>query len=211
MKNSLSLLARLKYGRSSLTASRQRLFNKLKKNDIAIDCGANVGSITKMMAKNRATVYAFEPNPYAYKILKEKFGNDPNIYCINKGVLDREDSFPLYFHENSDLDEVHWSTGSSLLKNKKNIKCDKFTLVETVDLSEFIKNLSSRVALCKLDVEGVEVEIINKLIDTGVIKKIDLLLVETHDHKIPELREKTDQLRDRIKKEQIKNIDLTWI
>jgi len=80
-----------------------------------------------------------------------------------------------------------------------------------VDLATFISQLGSRIALCKLDVEGVEVEIINNLIDTKAIDHIDLLLVETHDHKIPKLKESTDLLRERIRKRGIKNINLNWI
>lgn len=187
------------------------IISSLRERDIAIDCGANVGLITEKMIKQGAIVYAFEPNPFAFQKLEEKFKNNPSVFCFNKGVWDHEASIPLYFHELSDEDEVHWSTGSSLLDYKGNIKKDKYVIVDTVDLSKFIQNIGGKIALCKLDVEGVEVEIINKIIDTGVIHQIDLLVVETHDHKIIQLKEKTDLLRERIKKEHISNINLNWI
>lgn len=42
------------------------LFKRLHHGDFAIDCGANVGEVTRKMAKNGAMVYAFEPNPHAF-------------------------------------------------------------------------------------------------------------------------------------------------
>ena len=44
----------------------------LQAHDIAIDCGANVGKITQFLAQQQATIYAFEPNPYAFQVLKDK-------------------------------------------------------------------------------------------------------------------------------------------
>lgn len=43
----------------------------------------------------------------------------------------------LYLHENSD-DEVLWTTASSLLDFKENIRNDKYVDVQVADLSEFI-------------------------------------------------------------------------
>jgi len=41
-------------------------------------------------------------------------------------------------------------------------------IVDTVDPTKFILNIGGKIALCKLDIKGVEVEIINKINDTGV-------------------------------------------
>ena len=92
-------------------AQEQLLSIKLGKDDVAIDCGANVGSITELLSKSGATVYSFEPNPYAFKVLQDKFSNIQNVHCLQEGVSDKESVMKLYLHENSDEDEVHWSTG----------------------------------------------------------------------------------------------------
>ena len=150
---------------------------------IGIDCGANVGGITENILKECDEVYAFEPNPHAFKALQDKFKNNLNVTCFNKAVLDRNDTVKLYFHENSDQNEVHWSTGSSLLEFKGNVSKDKFSEVEAVDLCEFIDSLNSKIEILKIDVEGVEYEIINKLIDTGLIYNIAKVFVELHAKK----------------------------
>jgi len=191
--------------------ARKQLFSiKLGKTDIAIDCGANVGNITQHLCKSGATVYCFEPNPYAFKVLEDRFSNMQNVHCIQKGVSDKESMMKLYLHENSDKDEVHWSTGSSLLSCKGNVLNDKYVEVEIIDLTEFVDSLNHRVRILKMDVEGVECAILNKFISSGVIDKIDYAFVETHDHKIPELKEETDAIRELIKQKRIKNINLDW-
>ncbi|MFC1736203.1 FkbM family methyltransferase [Candidatus Hydrogenedentota bacterium] len=192
-------------------AQNKLLSVKLKKTDIAIDCGANVGGITRHLCKSRATVYSFEPNPHAFKVLHERFSSMQNVHCIQKGVSAEKGQMKLYFHENSDEDEVFWSSGSSLLDFKGNVRTDKYEEVEIIDLCEFIESLDSRVRILKIDVEGVECKILRKLINTGTIHKIDYAFVETHDHKIPELKAETDTLRELIRERGLENIDLDWI
>jgi FkbM family methyltransferase len=192
------------------TSQKKLLSIKLKKSDIAIDCGANVGNITQFLGRSGAIVYCFEPNPYAFEVLQAKFSNTQNIHCIPKGVGDKNSKMKLYLHENSGNDEVYWSTGSSLLNFKSNVLADKYVEIDVVDLCEFIESLNHRVKILKMDVEGVECAILEKMIVSGVIDKIDHVFVETHDHKIPELAAETNHIRDLIKQMNIKNIDLNW-
>ena len=62
-----------------------------------------------------------------------------------------------------------------------------------------------------MDVEGVECQIIKKLINTGIIAKIDYFFVEVHDRSIPELKQETEEIRELIKKKRISNVNLNWI
>lgn len=179
--------------------------------DTAIDCGANVGKVTARMARTGAVVYAFEPNPYAYGVLRQRMKRFPDVHCINRGVLDRDGVMRLYLHENAGEDQVHWSTGSSLLEFKGNFNPETYVEIEVVDLTRFIVELDRFIEVIKMDVEGVECQIVNKLIDTGLVERIGLLLVETHEGKIPELIEPTERLRRRIAKEGLTNIRLDWV
>lgn len=191
--------------------ARRHFFSiKLKKPDIAIDCGANVGDITQHLCKSGATVYSFEPNPYAFDILQNRYSNMRNVHCIQKGVSDKNCKMKLFFHENSDKDEIYWSTGSSLLDFKSNVLADKYVEVEIIDLCEFIESINHRIKILKIDVEGVECRILKKIIATDIVKNIDNIFVETHDHKIPELISETNKIRELINEKGIKNINLNW-
>ena len=191
-------------------AERQFRAIPLGPGDIAIDCGANVGEITDHLARAGATVYAFEPNPFAFEALTRRFAGRANVHCLPRAVSHAAGTARLYFHEHSGQDEVQWSTGSSLLDFKGNVLKDKFVDVDTVDLAAFITSLGARVKVLKIDVEGVEVPIVRALIDTGAIDQVDHVFVETHEHKIPELRADTDALRALIRERGITHINLDW-
>lgn len=210
----MSFLTKLFNKNSNVVEKLSSLSNviQLSPNSIALDLGANVGKITQQMADSGATVYAFEPNPFAFERLQQRFKDNPKVTCLNKAVLDKETTIPLYFHEFSDQDEITWSVGSSLLDYKKNVLKGKKVDVQAVDLAEFIKSLEKPIDLIKMDIEGVECKVINHLIDSGMMDKIKLMLVETHDHKIPELKEETDALRSRINELGLeKKINLNWV
>jgi len=191
-------------------ARRALLSVKLSAGDIAIDCGANVGEITKLLARRGSTVYAFEPNSYAFGVLKERFSHVPGVHCLPMAVGAANGRMKLYLHERSDEDEVYWSTGSSLLEFKGNVLEEKYQEVEVVDLCAFIESLDRQVRILKMDIEGVECAIMRRLIDSGLVERIDYIFVETHDHKIPELRAETDALKEQIVKAGIANISLSW-
>jgi FkbM family methyltransferase len=190
-------------------ARRSLLAVPLTAGDVAIDCGANVGEITAHLARSGATVYAFEPNPHAFAVLQARFAQRPNVRCLPQAVLDFNGVQRLFFHEHSDQDEVHWSTGSSLLDYKRNVLKHKFVDVAVVDLSEFIASLGGRVKLLKIDVEGVEAAILTKLIATGTIHRIDHVYVETHQ-RVPELTAGIDELRRLVREQQLTHINLDW-
>jgi FkbM family methyltransferase len=190
--------------------SSDRFMGQLRRGDVAIDAGANVGWVTESMLNHGAVVYAFEPNPFAFDILRNKFIGNPSVHCMNKGVYDRDAVLPLYLHENSDEDEVQWSQGTSLLPFKSNVRKDKQVNVELVDLAAFIRGLGNRVKLLKIDIEGAEYEVLTHVIKTGAIDMVDTVIAETHADRIPELRDKHNELLSLIEDRGLDNIHLDW-
>lgn len=197
---------------SKYSSRSKQAFKNIQPGDVCIDCGANVGLVTLEMLKKGAVVHAFEPNIYAYEKLQERtkeYGSSCKIY--NAGVWDRQDKMKLYLHEWSDQDQVKWSTGSSFVQEKENVRSDKYTEVDVIRLSDFIRNLNTRVKMLKIDIEGAEYETVTDLIETGVYQNIDKIYVETHAHKIKALEKRDMDLRDLIKKRGIKTINLDWL
>ncbi len=210
MKKAFQILKnRIRRSLTSLMFSRY--IRKLGPGDIAIDCGANVGEITVKLAKTGASVYAFEPNPYAFGKLQDKTRGLQNVVCLNKGVWDRNTTTRLYFHREAGKNQEFWSFASSIFQTKSNVDPDHFIDTEMIDLAEFISHLNKPVSLLKIDIEGAECEVLEKILLTGIHKKIKLTLVETHDRKIPGLQEKTNRIRSRIKELDINNIKLSWL
>jgi FkbM family methyltransferase len=186
-----------------------KVFSLLSPGKLAIDCGANIGSVTRAMARPGVTVYAFEPDPRAFEMLQSNFKENPNIILINKAVSDHYGTTKIYFNNRYSEDPIKWSTGTTLIVDKPHVDKDNFDFVETIDLADFVKKLDKPVTLLKMDIEGEEIKVLNKLIDSGVISKINKVLVETHE-RFPTLKEPTEELKKRIISMKLKNIDLNW-
>jgi FkbM family methyltransferase len=167
--------------------------------------------VTRRLARPGVTVYAFEPNPYAFAELHARFHGRPNVHCRNQGVLDTNGAFSLYLHHLSAQAPVKWSTGSSLLANKGNVDPATAVEVEVIDLAQFVLDLKQRVAVLKLDVEGVEYRILNRMLDAGALERIDHILVEAHEKRMHALAEEAAQVRQRLDAAGITHIDWSWI
>lgn len=56
------------------------IVKSLKKDEVCLDFGANVGIYSQLFAKYKAAVYSFEPDPIPFKVLKEKAKISKNIH-----------------------------------------------------------------------------------------------------------------------------------
>ncbi|MCF8057846.1 MAG: FkbM family methyltransferase [Bacteriovoracaceae bacterium] len=184
---------------------------QINEGDICIDCGANVGIITKKLLKKGALVYSFEPNPFAFEKLLENCKGLPNLVPIQQGVGAKQGTFRLFLHHESKQDQIKWSTGSSFLEEKNNVDSSNFIEVKTTRLSDFILNLNKEINILKIDIEGLEYEVLEDIIKTEAIQKIKHVLVETHEHKIPSLAPISKRVRTMIKEKGITNINLEWL
>ena len=193
------------------TFSQSDIIAALNENSVCIDCGANIGNITHLFVSKGATVYSFEPHPMCFEELTKKFANNPKVHLINKGVLDKNQTVRLYNFKYHNSDELFFSQGSSVYSSNKEIDINSYDEVEVIDLANFIENLNVNIDILKMDVEGAEFCILDKLIDKKLYNKIKHILVETHDNEIPELKEIAQNVRNKIKKENITNIDLSWV
>jgi FkbM family methyltransferase len=177
---------------------------------VIIDCGANIGKYTTFFARYNRTVYAFEPNPFAFKVLSSKFINNQSIHCINKAVSLFTGKTPLYLHTNTNEDSVKWSVASSIFLDKGNVSKENRLEVDSIDFSQFIRSLGGDIFILKMDIEGAEYDILLDLIDKGVTKNIKYIFVETHVNRIKSLEGKHAKLVSKIKEHNISNINLDW-
>lgn len=184
---------------------------ELGPDDIAIDCGANVGEVTARLAANGATVHAFEPNPIAFEALTSSTAGLDSVILHQCAVSDHDGTARLYLHRKHKRDPLGHSTGSSLSVGKHNLDGDNSIDVPTIDLAGFIEGLPGRVRILKIDVEGLEVLLINHLIDRGVLDRIDHVFCETHEFKVPGLLAQCRELRLRLASENIRNVNLDWV
>lgn len=174
---------------------------------VCIDCGANIGQETIPWAQRGAEVHAFEPHPECFRTLKDKTAQYGNVHLYEKGVWHQDARMKLYLREGAGIEDV--SESSSLLKSKQNVDENRYVEVEIIDLVEFMRKLGKRVDVLKIDIEGAEVELVQKIIDTGIYEEIGMIVVETHEQ-IPEIATDIQRLRRLIAERKIPNINLDW-
>jgi len=185
----------------------------VKPDDVFIDCGANVGDITSLFARAGGTVYAFEPHPTCFSILRRRFSMMPNVHLFNQGVMDRACTLTLNTPKAyAQYDSLDTTVAASFIPDA--MPTDTLiteSAAECIDLDGFIRTLGRRVRLLKLDIEGSEVVVLNRLLDTGTINLVDLVITETHERLSPNISAATSDLRERIDAEGLAaKIRLDW-
>lgn len=105
------IIYRLKRQRpsSALKMRDHVAFANIGPGDLVIDCGANMGHITQMLADKGAEVHAFEPNPDAFKILQKRFEGSPAVRLFPEAVLDGPGMMTLYLHLNYERNPERFS------------------------------------------------------------------------------------------------------
>ena len=147
--------------------------------DVLLDVGASIGkfSIDFLKINPDLIVYAFEPIPESYAILKNTLKAFKNIHYFNTAVGNEDGNigFNLSSHHTSSsvlkMSETHKTAfPESSGVNITQVKISK--LDSLIDVSE----LKEKRALLKIDVQGYEFEVLNGA--TEVLKEVDILITE---------------------------------
>jgi len=163
----------------------------LKPGDLAIDCGANVGDFTRLLAMTGATVHAFEPDPVAFAELQTRTARLANVHLHQAAVGVESGDVFLRRASNFDSDPVGRTIASSVVEGSKELDEANAIRVEQVSLIDFLEGLAQPVALLKIDIEGAEVALIEAMIEKGMAASVRAAFVETHERRYRHLRART--------------------
>ena len=182
-------------------------------NKVFIDCGTNLCQGLSLISEinnidSSWVVYSFEANAETFnRIDKNKFKNvifinkavwiedcirNLNVEIVpgklddfhNKYLIDKEEiNIKVGGATNIMDDNIQYQNSNNYIKN--------FSSVECVDFSEFIKKFNKEdYIIVKLDVEGAEYPILEKMIEDGTIDYVNEFYIEWHNHI---LKDKFDQ------------------
>lgn len=144
---------------------------------IFIDCGGHVGESIKLFKKSKEytkdfIIYSFEPVSY----LSKKYRGDENIIFLDRALWIYDGEIDFYLAEQSD--------GNSLFKSKEtgNLDKDHPIKVKCIDFSKWIQNVfdKSDYIILKMDIEGAEFKVLNKMIEDRSIEYINKIYIEWH-------------------------------
>ncbi|WP_422074382.1 FkbM family methyltransferase [Tranquillimonas rosea] len=187
----------------------------LRPGDLAMDCGANMGVVTAILARTGAEVMAFEPDPHAFAHLETRFADQPGISLDNAAVGLRAGTATLRRADNFADNPDGASVKSTILDGGR--RMDDGHAVD-VPIRNFIDILEAEIArrgeiaFVKMDIEGAELEILEELERRDMLRAIRCLVAETHERKFKELRPRYRALRSRIAQAYSpRHINLDWI
>lgn len=144
----------------------------LQEHSVAIDVGANIGTISLTMARiaHQGKVLSFEPSKKFFEILKKNIAlNKKEAVVTSYNIaLGKEDGY-LGFDEQKKDDTTFSFNEASLYK------------VKVSRLDSFTKDLAS-IDLLKIDVEGYEEDVL--LGTTETLKKTKVVIVEFITHNL---------------------------
>ena len=169
---------------------------------VFIDCGTWTGDSIKAFKEydDSFEIYGFECEPRLKESL-EKLSKKINFNFINKAVWIKDENIKLYLGQNN------LTQSSSILSDK--IKyIDKETPVEVgaIDLSNWIIDnfKEDDYIICKMNIEGAEYDILEKMLKDDSLKYINILYISWHWKKIEGIsKERHNKLIQKIKKETI--------
>lgn len=142
-----------------------------KKIKVIFDVGANIGLYTDHCIKiyPNAKYFLFEPNYKNFKFLKEKYKILDNVKIYNYAISDKNKKNGILY---SNFNGSGYASliRRNLLHRKINMKKIKEN-IKTITLENFIiKNKIKNIDLCKIDVEGLELNVLQ-----GINKKINIV------------------------------------
>jgi len=168
-------------GRFFREGGNQLILDKLilDSNSLVLDVGSYDGLFADSLSvKFGNTIIGFEPNIISFKKLIEKYKKNKRIKIL-KQALWSSDGF-------IDLIDDGISSGF-FIGNKK-----KLFQVETIDVANFINDYKS-IDLIKLNVEGAEYDILERIIKINNLSKFKSLLIQFH-----QIDEKSEKRRKSI-------------
>ncbi len=168
-----------------------KFLKKIFLNEISvlIDVGSHKGEYILNILNNFKVnkIYAFEPTPNIFFILKKKLSKHKNINFYNYGVGENSGREILNFNMESSSTSINkLNINSKYYKKKyfflnplKNKEVTKPIEINIVNLKNFfIDNKIQKVNLLKIDTEGYEYKVLKGL--GNEINKIDYIHLEHH-------------------------------
>ena len=159
----------------------------LNNNSLVFDVGGYVGRFSdKIISKYDSRIYIFEPVKSYYNILKDKYKDNEKVKVYNIGLSDKTERRQISVNEDSS--SVFIDSG-----HKEGVRL--------VDIVEFVEtqNVDGIIDLMSINIEGSEYPLLRRMVDSGLINRVDNLQVEFHDL-VPKASEMREELLEKIKK-----------
>ena len=153
----------------------------IRKPDLILDVGADaesiifdVGAFTgdwaeKVSVRSGAKIYSFEPSPEALPALHRRLDQYPNVTICEYALGARDASMTL----------ADTGPGSTLYGSSTSVDLPRVAVRDIVGVIEELE--LDHVDVIKMNIEGGEYDVLERLADTGWLPKIGLVSVQFHE------------------------------
>ena len=162
-----------------------RLNYQLNSMSLVYDVGGYQGEFAShIYNKYGSKIFIFEPVNSFFEIIKNKFLFNKEVSVFNYGL-----------GSTSRIDSIALLDNSSSLYSKNGIK----TNIKIKSVIEFMHEFEhSNVDLIKINIEGGEYELLEKLIDTQMIGKFKNIQVQFHDFVINNAEQRMESIQKKL-------------
>ena len=142
---------------------------------ISAGLGHDITFDRSIIEKYGCQIHGFDPDPRAFAYHAE-VDLPGGLIWTRAGIGAKAGKLKFYRPSNA-----NWISGTFV--SGAIAHCSDFDMVEVLDVASVLNSFPCGVDLFKMDVEGAEYEIVERLINSGVISRIRQLLVEFHHGK----------------------------
>ncbi len=145
----------------------------INQDSVVLDVGAFTGEWAKsMMDRYDATVYAFEPNPRIFSVLKSKAPNYPKLQLQQYGLGDEDMVTPISLK----------GLGSSIFDHANSANDEESVEVEIKSVDNAWEALGlGDVDLLKINIEGAEFPLLERMIELDMLSRARIIMVQFHE------------------------------
>jgi len=142
----------------------------IKKGDIVLDVGANIGYFTLIFAKlvgKNGKVFAFEPDPKNFDLLSKniKINGYKNVTLVRKALSDKTAKTNLFLSKTNSVD--HRTVDPK--ENRDSIEIEKITA------DDYFSDFKEQINFIKMDIQGSEVEALSGL--SSLLQKMNDIII----------------------------------
>ena len=142
----------------------------IKEGDIVVDIGANRGQYTIFLSKlvgQKGKLYAFEPDPRNFLILKHRIRKLKNVIIERSAVSNKKSRVKFYLDKFMGMSTIYKDAGASPITGSG---------INMVSLDDYFLDFKGDIALIKIYVQGSEPLVLDGMKD--LIKKVKVLIFE---------------------------------
>jgi FkbM family methyltransferase len=172
-------------------ANEDRLVDfKLDPDALVFDVGGFEGNwASDIYSRFRCEVQVFEPVAAFAERIERRFAANPSISVHPFGLGGRDETAEI---------QVAGDGSSTLIERAEIERGDtQRQSVEIRDTSDYVSGLGRDVDLIKLNIEGAEFDLLDRLLDTGEVRRIGYVLVQFHET-VPDAEARREHIISRL-------------